>query len=161
MRKEPTELEKSDIEFIEGEFITIKQSTVRSVEGGHIELQQVGAFSIDGERIELTQGALGVLKGGDVTMNQSISGVTAADTAAVNFSLSPLAISRGHATANHSAIGIMAAREIKSDNTSAFIVVANKVEGNITTLFDWRSSLALGAVVGGLWGLFSVLFKRK
>lgn len=161
MQEERTELEKSDIEFIEGKYITIKQSTVRSVEGGHIELQQVGAFSIDGEKIEVTQGASGILKGTDVSLNQSISAVTAADNIAVNFSFSPVTISREQITANRSAVGIMAAREIKSDNTSAFLVVANKVEGNVTTLLDWRSSLALGAVFGGLWGLFSLLLKRK
>jgi hypothetical protein len=161
MHKEGMELEKSDIEFIEGEFITMKQCTVRSVEGGHIELQQVGAFSIDGERIEVTQGASGILKGTDVSLNQSISAVTAADNVSINFSLSPVTISREQTTANRSAVGVMAAREIKSDNTSAFLVVANKVEGNITTLLDWRASLALGAIFGGLWGLFSVVFKRR
>lgn len=161
MEKKATELEKSDIEFIEGEFISIKQSTVRSVEGGHIELQQVGAFSIDGERIEVTQGASGILKGTDVSLNQSITAITAADDVSINFSCSPVTISREQTTVTRSAVGIMAAREIKSDNTSAFLVVANKVEGNITTLMDWRSSLALGAIVGGLWGLFSVLFRRK
>jgi hypothetical protein len=161
MQKEGTELEKSDIEFIEGEFITIRQSTVRSVEGGHIELQQVGAFSIDGEKIEVTQGASGILKGTDVSLNQSVTAITAADNAAINFSFSPVTISREQTTATRSAVGMMVARDITSDNTSAFLVVANKIEGNVSTLLDWRSALALGAIFGGLWGLFSVLFKRK
>jgi hypothetical protein len=160
MHKE-TELEKSDIEFIEGEFVNIKQSTVRSVEGGHIELQQVGALSIDGERVEVTQGAAGILRGNDVSLNQSMSVVTAADNASINFSFSPVTISREQTTVIRSAVGIMAAREIKSENTSAFLVVSNKIEGNVTTLLDWRSSLALGAVFGGLWGFFSLLLKRK
>lgn len=161
MHREGMELEKSDIEFIEGEFVNIKQSTIRSVEGGHIELQQVGALSIDGEKVEITQGASGILRGGEISLNQSISAVTAADTVAVNFSLSPVTVSREETTANRSAVGLMAARDIKSENTSAFLVVANKVEGNITTLLDWRSAVALGAVVGGLWGFFSLLLKRK
>lgn len=161
MKKEGMEIEKSDIEFIEGEFITIKQSTARSVEGGHVTLQQVGALSIDGEKIEVTQGAACILKGTEVSLNQSITGVTAADNVAVNFSLSPVTISRDKATVTRSAVGIMAARKIKSDNTSTLLLVANNVEGNITTLLDWRSSLALGAIFGGLWGLFSVMFRRK
>jgi hypothetical protein len=161
MHREGMELEKSDIEFIEGEFVNIKQSTIRSVEGGHIELQQVGALSIDGEKVEITQGASGILRGGEISLNQSISAVTAADTVAVNFSLSPVTVSREETTANRSAVGVMAARDIKSENTSAFLVIANKVEGNITTLLDWRSAVALGAVVGGLWGFFSLLLKRK
>jgi hypothetical protein len=161
MQREGMELEKSDIEFIEGEFVNIKQSTIRSVEGGHIELQQVGALSIDGEKVEITQGASGILRGGEINLNQSISGVTAADTVSVNFSLSPVTISRQETTTDRSAVGLMAARNIKSENTSAFLIIANKVEGNITTLLDWRSAVALGAVFGGLWGFFSLLLKRK
>jgi hypothetical protein len=161
MRKEERELEKSDLEFIEGEFVNIKQSTIRAVEGGHIELQQVGALSIDGERVEVTQGASGILRGNDISLNQSVSAVTAADNISINFSLSPVTISREQITANRSAVGIMAARDIKSENTSAFLVVSNKIEGNITTLLDWRSAFALGAVFGGLWGFFSLLLKRK
>lgn len=161
MRNEETELEKSALEFIEGEFITIKQSTVRSVEGGHVDLQQVGAFSIDGEKIDATQSASGILKGNEVHLNQSISAVTAADSISLDYSFAPLTISRAQATSSHSAVGMMAAREIASDNTSAFLVIANRVEGNMTTLLDWRSALALGAVAGGIWGLFSLLFRRK
>jgi hypothetical protein len=161
MKRREKELEKSDLEFIEGEFISIKQSTIRSVEGGHLELQQVGALSIDGEKIEVTQGASGILRGRDISLNQSISGVTAADNVAINFSLSPLTISREQTTASRSAVGVMAAKEIKSENTSAFLVVSNKIEGNVTTLLDTRSAVALGAVIGGLWGFFSLLLKRK
>ena len=51
MYNKGSEIENSDLEFVEGEFINIKQSTIRAVEGGHIELQQVGALSIDGEKV--------------------------------------------------------------------------------------------------------------
>ncbi len=161
VRKDEKELEQSDLDFIEGEFINVKQSTIRSVEGGHIELQQVGALSIDGERVEVTQGASGILRGNDISLNQSISAVTAADSVSINFSCSPVTISREQTTANRSAGGVMAAKEIKSENTSAFLIVSNRIEGNVTTLLDWRSAFALGAVFGGLWGFFSLLFRKK
>jgi hypothetical protein len=155
------EFEKSSIEFIEAEFVNVKQSTIRSVEGGHIELQQVGALSIDGERVEVTQGAAGILKGDDVSLNQSIAAVASGENVSINFSFSPLAISREKTTANRSAIGILAAKEIKTENTSAFLVISNKIEGNVTTLLDWRSAVAFGAVFGGVWGLVSLLSKKK
>lgn len=161
VRKSAKEIEQSDLEFVEGEFINIKQSTIRSVEGGHIELQQVGALSIDGERVEVTQGASGILRGNDISLNQSISAVTAADNVSMNFSCSPVTISREEIRANGSAVGIMAAKVIKSENTSAFLVVSNRIEGDVTTLLDWRSAFALGAVFGGLWGFFSLLMKRR
>jgi hypothetical protein len=161
MGREEKEIEKSDLEFVEGEFINIKQSTIRSVEGGHIELQQVGALSIDGEKLEVTQGATVVLQGNDITLNQSISGVTAGENVSINFSLSPLSISREHTTVNRSAVGFLAAKEVKSESMSALLVVANKIEGSVTTLLDWRSALALGTAFGGICGFLSLLLKRR
>lgn len=160
MDRDEKEIEERDLEFIEGEFINIKQSTVRAVEGGHIELQQVGAMSIDGERVEVTQGASVLLRGNNVTLNQSISGVTVANETSVNFSFSPISMSREQTNVSRSAIGIMAAGKINSENNTALLVVTNKVEGNMTTLFDWRSALALGTVLGGVWGLLSLFRKR-
>jgi len=160
MNKEEREIEKSDIEFIEGEFINIKQSTIRSVEGGHIELQQVGALSIDAERMEVTQGASVILKGNDVTLNQSICAVTAGENVSMQFSLSPVSISKGDTEVNRSAVGIVAAQSVKAENTSAILIVASKVEGNVTTLLDWRSAVALGATIGGLLGFLSLLKRR-
>jgi hypothetical protein len=159
--KHENEIKKSDMEFIEGEFINIRQSTIRAVEGGHLELQQVGALSIDGEKIDVTQGASALMRGDEINMNQSISAVTAGNNVSVNYSLTAVSLSREQISANRSAIGCMAAKEIKSENTSAFLVISNRIEGNVTTMLDWRSALALGAVIGGVWGLVSLLFKRK
>jgi len=160
MEKEERELEKSDLEIIEGEFINIKQSTIRSVEGGHVELQQVAALSIDAERMEVTQGASVILRGNDLSLNQSISGITAGENVSLQFSLSPVSISKENTEVNRSAVGILAARNVKAENTSALFVIANKVEGNITTLINWRSALALGATLGGLLGFLSLLKRR-
>jgi hypothetical protein len=160
MQKDERELEKSDLEIIEGEFINIKQCTIRSVEGGHVELQQVAALSIDAERMEVTQGASVILRGNDVSLNQSISGITAGDNVSVQFSLSPVSISKENSEVNRSAVGILAAQTVKAENTSALFVVANNIEGNITTLINWRSALALGATFGGLLGFLSLLKRR-
>lgn len=154
------EIEKSDLEFVEGEFINIKQSTVRSVEGGHVELQQVGALSIDAERMEVTQGASVILKGNDVTLNQSICALIAGEKVSMQFSFSPVSISKENTEVNRSAVGILAAQSVKAENTSALLIIANKVEGNVTTLLDWRSALALGATFGGLLGFLSLMKRR-
>ncbi len=154
------EIEKSDLEFVEGEFINIKQSTVRSVEGGHVELQQVGALSIDAERMEVTQGASVILKGNDVTLNQSMCALIAGENVSMQFSFSPVSISKENTEVNRSAVGILGAQSVKVENTSALLIVANKVEGNVTTLLDWRSALALGATFGGLLGFLSLMKRR-
>ncbi len=161
MQKDDRKIEKSELNLIEGEFVNIKQSTVRSVEGGHVELQQVGALSIDGEKVEITQGATLFLKGNDINVNQSINAISAAENLSINFSLTPISISRGQINVNGSAVGLMASKNINSENTTALLVLSNKIEGSVTTLFDFKSAIALGAVIGGIWGFLKLLFKRK
>jgi hypothetical protein len=160
MTRDETDIQEKDLEIIEGEFITITQSTVRNVEGGHVEMQQVGALSIDGERIEATQGAAVMVRGEDINLNQSISGITMADHTSINFSFAPVTLSKLDTNVNRSAAGVIAGRTIRADKSAALFVLARDVEGEITTLFDWKSAAAAGVVIGGLWGLFS-LFRRR
>jgi len=161
MAKKTLELTKGEAQVVEGEFINVKQSTVRAVEGGHVELQQVGALTIDGEKIDATQGAACIMRGRELSLNQSISAISIADDMFLNFSFSPISMARNNADVNRSAVGVIVSKEIKSENTSSLIMIARKVEGNVTTLLDWRSALAFGAVVGGVLGLAKIFMKRK
>lgn len=154
------EIDNENLEFIEAEFVTVRQSTVRDIEGGHVELQQVGVLSVGGERVEMTQSAATVIRGGDISLHQSMSVFTAGNDVSLNYSFSPVAFSRDHAVVNRSAVGILGAREVSAKNSTALMVLANRVEGDVTTLLDWRSALAFGAVLGGALGLISIFRKR-
>lgn len=154
------EMEDEHIDYVEAEFVNIKQSTVRAIEGGHMEIQQVGALSIDGERVEMTQSAAAVIQGKDIYLNQGMSVITACNNANLNYSFSPVTLARENAHVSRSAAGIIGAGNIRAENSTAVIMLANKVEGEVTTLLDWRSALAIGATIGGILGLIS-LFKRR
>lgn len=154
------DLEGESLDFVEAEFANIRQSTIRAVEGGHVELQQVGALSIDGERVEATQSASAILRGNTVNLNQSISLLTVGGNNELSASFSPLMLSRDNANVSRSAVGVIGGRDIKVENSSTIMMIAGKIEGEVTTLLDWRSALALGAIAGGVIGLISLL-KRK
>jgi hypothetical protein len=160
IESETKKIEGEDLELIEAQFATIKQSSIRAVEGGHVVLQQVGALSIDGERVEVTQSASAITHGADVDINQSASFITAGNTVSLNYSFSSLSLAKDTATVTRSAVGIIGALEVRAEHTSAIMLLANKVEGEVTTVLDWRSALALGAVVGGALGFLSLFRKR-
>ena len=160
MLKEEKEIHDKDLEIIEGEFIKINRSRVTNVEGGHVEMQQVCALSIDGERIETTQTAALMLRGSDITLNHSASMATVSGSTNINYSFLPVSVSKGETTINRSAAGLIISRDLKAENSSALIVLANKVEGTLTTLLDLKTTVALGAVAGGLFGLL-MLFRKK
>jgi len=157
MTKEILEITKGNAQLVEGEFVNVKQSTVRSVEGGHVELQQVGALTIDGERIDVTQGAALLLRGRELNLNQSISSLSISEDTSINFSLSPVTMAKEKISVDKSVVGVMLSREIKTGNTSSLVMIAKNIEGIVTTLLDWRGALAVGAVLGGVWGLFKLL----
>lgn len=160
MIKKKKEVQDKDLDIIEGEFININRSKVTNVEGGHIEMQQICALSIDGERIDTTQSAALMLRGSDVTINHSISMATVSGSTNINYSFLPVSVSKGETTINGSAAGLIISRDVKAENSSALIVLTNKVEGNLTTLLDLKTTAALGAIAGGLLGLL-MLFRRR
>lgn len=157
---EVRDIEDEKVDFIEAEFVNIKQSTVRTIEGGHIDVQQVGVLSVDGERVDITQSAAAIIYGNDIYLNQGVSVITACNSANLNYSLTPVTLSRDIANVNRSAAGIIGAMDIRAENTSSILMIANKVEGEVTTLLDWKSALAIGAAIGGILGLLS-LFKKR
>jgi hypothetical protein len=160
VKKHIMKLESENLDIVEAEFINIRQSTVKAVEGGHVELQQVGSLSIDGERIDVTQGAAVIMKGENLTLNQSIGLVAAGNVTNLNFSWAPVSVAAGDAHVEKSAVGVLAARNIESNNSTSLLMIGQNICGNVTTLLDWRSALAIGAIAGGVFGLFT-LFKRR
>jgi hypothetical protein len=160
MEKDAMEMESKSLDFVEAEFMNIRQSTIRSVEGGHVELQQVGALSIDGDRVEVTQGAALVIRGAELSLNQSAATIAVGETTNLNFSFSPISVAGGNATVNRSAVGLMAAREINADNSTSIVMIGREIHGSVTTLLDWRSALALGAIAAGTLGIFALLSRR-
>lgn len=157
--RDTREIEGEDVEYIEAEFVNIRQSSVRSLEGGHVDLQQVGALSIDGERVDASLSAAAVIHGSEVTLQQSMSMITAGNTISLNYSCSPITISKETTSVNRGVAGVIMARDVNAENSSSLMVIANRVEG-VSTLLDWRSALALGAVIGGVFGFLS-LFRRR
>ncbi len=160
MEKNVLDIESMNLDIVEAEFINIRQSTVRAVEGGHVELQQVGSLSIEGERVEVTQGAAVIMRGENLSLNQCAGCVAIGGVTHLNFSCAPVYVSLEDANVDKSAVGIMAARNITSNNSTSLLMIGQNINGNVTTLIDWRSALAIGAVAGGIFGLFS-LFKKR
>jgi len=160
MGENEQEITGRDVELLEGEFVRISGSSVRNVEAGRIEMEQVCALSVDGEKIESSQSAAVVISGRELAMNQSISIISAGNKTKLKNSLIQLSLTRENASIKKSAAGIIAAGTIHAENSSAFLLLANKVEGEVTTVLDWKSAAAFSAVLGGIWGLFMLLRRR-
>ncbi len=155
-----TEIDGRELNLVDAEFVKVSQSSIRSVEGGHIELNQVGALSIDGERIEAEQSAACIIRGEKIKTRQGITCISYGNRSSVDASLNAMVIGKEELTIKNSASIITAGNSIKAENTRTLFLLTRKVEGNIQTLFDWKSTLSLGAILTGLVGFFSLIRKR-
>jgi len=160
MEKSEQALEGKSLDIVEADILKIRQSTIRAVEGIHVELQQAAVLTVDAERVEVTQGASLLMRGKNLSMNQSAGMICAGESASMNLSFSPVTVSKGETTINKSAVGIMASTDIVANNTASLIMIGRNVSGNVNTLLDWRSVLTIGAIAGGLFGIFQLLKKR-
>ncbi len=160
MEKSELEIEGKNLDIVEADIIKIRQSTIRAVEGSHVELQQTAILTVDSERAEVTQGASLIMKCKKLSMNQSIGMLCTGESANLNLTFSPVTISAGETTINKSGIGVMASKDIHANNTASLLMIGKNVSGNVTTLLDWRSALTIGAIIGGLMGIFHIIGKR-
>ena len=101
-----------------------------------------------------------MISGNDVTMNQSMGLIVAGNNTKLKYSCVPLSLTRENASVKKSAAGIIAANTVKVENSAAVLVLAKNIDGNINTLLDWKSAAAFGGVLGGIWGLFTLLRRR-
>jgi hypothetical protein len=93
-------------------------------------------------------------------MDQSVGLIVAGNKTEIRNSCVPLALTRQKASIKKSAVGLVAANTVKAENSAAVLVLAKNIDGNINTLLDWKSAAALGGVLGGIWGLFTLLRRR-
>lgn len=160
MEKSELELEGKGLDIVEADIIKIRQSTIRAVESSHVELQQSAILTVDAERMEVTQGASLAMRGKNLSLNQSIGILCTGEATNLNLSFSPVTMSAGQTTINKSGIGILASKDVVATNTASLLMISKNVSGNVTTLLDWRSALTIGAIAGGLLGIFRLLGKR-
>lgn len=158
--KNEQEIEGKSLDIVEADIIKIRQSTIRAVEGIHVDLQQSAALTVDSERAEITQGASLVTRGKNLSLNQSMGVVCSGENININLSFTPVSISTSETNINKSAVTVMASRDIIANNTASLLMIGRNISGNVNTLLDWKSALTIGAIAGGLLGIFHLLKKR-
>lgn len=160
MEKIEQELEGKRLDIVEADILKIRQSTIRAVEGIHVELQQSAVLTIDAERTEVTQGASLLMKGKNLSLNQSVGMVCSGENTNLNLSFCPVTISKGETNVNKSAVGFMASKDILANNSASLFMIGRNITGEVNTIIDWKSALAIGAVLGGIFGIFKLINKK-
>jgi len=156
-RAATVEVKNRDLDMVEAENVSVSRSSVGVVDANRIEITQSGVLTVEGSRVENSRSLAAVVSGRDVELNQAVTALTVGKSAGLSLSTSGVTIARERALVDRSAVGLLAAGEIEARDSTAVLMLARHVEGNVTTLLDWKGALGITAVIGGLMGLYSLL----
>jgi hypothetical protein len=111
----------------------VRWGAVGSASAAELFVHQGAVGAVRAERVSVEQGAVGAVASREFHLTQGVARAVVANDVTVE---------QGFVRA------MLANRVRMGDRSGAFIIIANRVEGNVRALLDWRSALALGAVLG-------------
>jgi hypothetical protein len=119
--------------------------------------------------LDMRQGAIGRVDANDVAVSYGAVGGARAERVSVEIGALGGAVA-GEVTVSQSAVGSVLAREVSLDQSlvrtvvaqnvrferpsGVLVLLAQRVEGDVRTLLDWRAAAAFGAAFGFVAALF-------
>jgi hypothetical protein len=164
---------RGNAEVTRGDVVEITQGAAELVEARQLSVSQGGVGQAHADQITVRQGGIGQARAAEITVSQGGVGLARGDRISVGFGglgagiARELSVSQGVAgtvVANEvhleqTGVRTLVARTVHAGNgTGVVFLIAQRVDGSVRTLFDWRSGLAFGAAFGLLVG---VLRRRR
>ena len=128
-------------------------------------LRQAAALRVKTELVEASGSALGLVHGQTSRIDNSTVGVVnASGTVTMDQSLSNTLVAGGDVSMDQSAAVVLVSRRVSLKDSRTVFLIAQHVDGDVTTLFNSQDALIFGVaagLVGGLFMLLSRIFKRR
>jgi cytoskeletal protein CcmA (bactofilin family) len=146
--------------------VIIRQGGAREIHAQEVTVRQGGAVQINAERVKMTQGAAVLVRGADVSLGAgSSSAAIIADTVKLDQAGAQFILARDNVEMDQGAAGILVGQRITAKDSTAVLMFANTVEGNVSVAMDRQTATvfgaALGAALGLVLGVFGIMRRRK
>jgi len=152
-----TNISQADVQSVHAELVRMHQASAENIIADEVELQQSAAGNMKANHVSAHQSALARVEAGEVLAQNSALGFVQAEKVSVSGYTG--AVLAGSADLHHGMAGFVAGREVHVQNARTILLVAQNVNGNVTTLVDSRSALIAG-LVGGLFAGLMLLLGR-
>ena len=135
------------------------------VPGTNLRVERGGIGDVTAETVEVRLGGIGAARAEDVFVQWGGIGATRADTASVEFGSIGAALA-GEARVSQGYAGLLVAREATVEQalvrtmiaqrvtinrpSAVLILIAQRVDGSVRPLLDWRGALAAGLGVAAV-----------
>ena len=158
-----TNISQADVQSVHAELVRMHQSDAETISADKVELQQSAAGNVKANHVSAHLSALATVTTDNLSTQKSAVGYVRAGQASVSGYTG--AVVAGSAEVHNAVVGYVAGRDIHVQDARTVVLLARKVDGNITTLMDTRSALIAGLVAGLFGGIMlllgRMLFGRK
>ncbi|MBI2846174.1 MAG: hypothetical protein HYX86_06480 [Chloroflexi bacterium] len=151
-----TLLEKELVGDISAQEVRMYQSGAQSIHAQEVHIEQAGARRIEAQEVTIHQGGAQAVHADTVSISQG--GAVMVNSGSLDLEQSGvlLATSQDLQMTNSSA-GAVVGQNIRADQIRSVLVLAGSTQGEVRTVFDQKSALALGTALGASLGLISIL----
>jgi hypothetical protein len=142
--------------------IEVHQAAAQSMAADHIDIRQGAAAQAQARQITVEQGAVALARADSIRVEMGAVGAAIGDKVEIHRGFARIAAARGRLDLRQAgAITVVAERVSMAAGSGAIFVFARRVDGEVRTLFDWRSGAAFGAAAGLVIGLLARGRRRR
>lgn len=145
--------------------MVVRQGAANSVEANELTLRQAAAAKISAEQVHANASAIGFLNTQSAAVeNSSVAFATIAGDVTIDQSGSNVLITNGDVSMDQSGTVLLVSKNVKTSNSPTVFLLAQHVDGDVTTIFGSKDAIIFGAaagLVGGLVMLFGQVFRRR
>jgi hypothetical protein len=132
----------------------IQAETPESPAAGDIELSRGAIGRIEANDVVVTQGLVGAARAERVSVQMGALGFALTGNLSVEQGMARTVVAR-EAHFEQSAAQTVIAQNVRMERGSnAFLVIAQRVDGEVRAILDWRAAVAFGVAIGVVLSLF-------
>lgn len=155
IRAQTVSLVRGGVEKIKAEQVSMRLGYANRIDAGqNTTIRQGVALQVSAPTVEVTQGALGLTQTQNVVCSASALGAVAASgSVALDQSVAKVVGAQQEVSLEQSLAGVVVASKATVESSNVVFLVAGRVEGKVTPLFDWKGALVFGAAFGLVAGV--------
>jgi len=133
---------------VSGKLVVLERQALAEANLDSLDLRQGSIGRVDARSVTVTQGAVGGARADHLSVSQGALGGALAGEVTVSQSAVGSVIARD-ARIEQSVVRTVVAQNVRVERPSAILVMlAQRVEGDVRALLDWRAAAAFGAAFG-------------
>jgi hypothetical protein len=145
--------------------VTIRQGAAKEIRAHEVSIRQGAVLTLDADGVTITQGGAGLVRSAETNLGPgSTSAAIIADTVSLDQAAAQFVLARDTVEMDQSAAALLIGQHVTAKDSTAMLMFANTVEGNVHVAMDRQAAITFGAALGATLGLFLAVFgllKRK